>query len=47
MRKFQNFHVAARPQHFKTLVLYTLYKKGRFRPLPTLTRSPVTVSYKS
>ena len=27
MCKFQNFQVAARPQHFKNLVLYTFSKK--------------------
>ena len=47
MCKFQNFHVAAQPQNWRTLVLYTFSKKGPFWPLPTSTRSPVTVSYKS
>ena len=32
MRKFQNFHLAARPQHFKTLVLYTFPKEAVFDP---------------
>ena len=31
MRKFQNFQVAARPQHFKTPVLYTFSKKVCFK----------------
>ena len=34
MRKFQNFQVAARPQHFKTLVLYTFSKKWPFLTPP-------------
>ena len=34
MRKFQNFHVAARPQHFKTLVLYTFSKERPFLTPP-------------
>ena len=34
MRKFQNFQVAARPQHFKTLVLNTFSKKWAFLTPP-------------
>ena len=39
--------LVAWPQHLKTLVLYMYSKKGRILPLPTSTRSPVTVFYKS
>ena len=34
MRKFQNVQVAARPQHLKTLVLYTFSKKWLFLTPP-------------